>query len=272
MNTIEAIINQAWESKDTINANSKGPFHDAIYEAITLLDTGKVRTAEKIQNKWVINEWVKKVILLYFRISNNQVHKSTTNYYDKIPLKFNDWKEDKFIKAGIRICPGTIIRTGAYLAKNTVLMTSFVNIGSYIDQGTMIDSYATIGSCAQIGKNCHIASGAVIGGVLEPIQSSPVIIDDNCFIGANSSIVEGVNIQEGAVIGMGVSIGISTPIVDRETGNVTYGEIPKYSVVVSGTMPKSKDKYDIRTQCAVIVKNVDAKTRSKTSINELLRI
>ncbi len=272
MKTIEAIINQAWEAKDTISADNNGAFHDAIHESITLLNNGQARTAEKQNDKWITKEWTKKAILLYFRISNNTLCAATSNCYDKIPLKFTKWTKDKFAKAKIRICPGSIVRTGTYLAPNTVVMPSFINIGAYVDSGTMIDSYATVGSCAQIGKDCHIASGAVIGGVLEPIQSSPVIIDDNCFIGANSSIVEGVNVQRGAVIGMGVSIGTSTPIINRETGNIIYGTIPEYSVVVPGTMPKTNNPHNITTQCAVIVKTVDEKTRAKTSINELLRI
>lgn len=243
---------------------------NAVLDAIGLLDSGKARIAEKINGEWHINEWLKKAVLLYFRVHDNEIIPAEfTQFFDKVPLKFKQSSHGEFAEAGVRIVPPAIARKGSYIAPNTVLMPSYINIGAYIDSGTMIDTWATVGSCAQIGKNVHISGGTGIGGVLEPLQASPTIIEDNCFIGARSEIVEGVIVEEGAVISMGVFIGQSTRIYHRETGEISFGRIPKGAVVVPGNLPSGDGKYSL--YCAVIVKQVDEKTRSKISLNELLR-
>jgi len=263
---LKSIIESALLSSKTVSEDLK----QAIEETISLLDQGKIRVAEKIDNQWQVNQWIKKAILLYFRIHDNQVIQgNSTNYFDKIPLKFTNTDELTFKAMGVRIVPPATIRRGAYLAPNTILMPSYVNIGAYIDSGTMVDTWATVGSCAQIGKNVHLSGGVGIGGVLEPLQTNPTIIEDNCFIGARSEIVEGVIVETGAVISMGVYISQSTRIYHRETGTISYGRIPAGSVVVSGNLPSADQKYGL--YCAVIVKQVDAKTREKIGINALLR-
>ncbi len=271
MQELKLKIETAFENPTALS--SKTAPHDlkeAIQQVISLLDEGKIRIAEKINSQWQVNEWIKKAILLYFRIHDNQVIEGDfTNYFDKIPLKFANMNEADFKAMGVRIVPPGTIRRGAYLAPHTVLMPSYVNIGAYVDSGTMVDTWATVGSCAQIGKNVHLSGGVGIGGVLEPLQTNPTIIEDNCFIGARSEIVEGVIVETGAVISMGVYISQSTRIYHRETGAITYGRIPAGSVVVSGNLPSADQKYGL--YCAVIVKQVDAKTREKIGINELLR-
>lgn len=266
------IIEGAFEDRATLTPQNVSPeIKSSVDEIIDHLDKGKVRIAEKINGEWKTHEWLKKAVLLYFRTQENEVIPAGfTQFYDKVPLKYHlDIHED--LKAGgVRIAPHAIARRGAYIAPNTILMPSYVNIGAYIDSGTMVDTWATVGSCAQIGKNVHLSGGAGIGGVLEPLQSSPTIIEDNCFIGARSEIVEGVIVEEGAVISMGVFIGQSTRIYNRETGQITYGRIPAGAVVVPGNLPSEDGKYSL--YCAVIVKQVDAKTRAKTSLNELLRL
>ena len=249
-----------------------GPsIQQAIEEAIDQLDRGTARVAEKINGEWVVNQWLKKAVLLSFAIRDNNIMPSCeTNYFDKVPSKFADYTEERFQQDGFRVVPPAAVRKGSYIASGAVLMPSYVNIGAYVDSGTMVDTWATVGSCAQIGKNVHLSGGVGIGGVLEPIQAGPVIIEDDCFIGARSEIVEGVVVEEGSVISMGVYLGQSTKILDRETGEVSYGRIPAGSVVVSGSMPSKDGSHSL--YCAVIVKKVDAKTRSKTGLNELLRI
>ncbi|MBX3709385.1 MAG: 2,3,4,5-tetrahydropyridine-2,6-dicarboxylate N-succinyltransferase [Gammaproteobacteria bacterium] len=243
---------------------------NAVAHVVELLDSGKARIAEKINGKWHVHEWLKKAVLLYFRIHDNEVVQGGfTKYFDKIPLKYHHTTHEEFVLNGTRVVPPAIARKGAFIAPGAILMPSYVNIGAYIDSGTMVDTWATVGSCAQIGKNVHISGGAGIGGVLEPLQANPTIIEDNCFIGARSEIVEGVIVEEGAVISMGVFIGQSTRIYDRETGNILYGRVPAGSVVVSGSLPSADGKYHL--YCAVIVKQVDAKTREKVGLNELLR-
>jgi 2,3,4,5-tetrahydropyridine-2-carboxylate N-succinyltransferase len=282
MQKLKKIIEKSWENRDQINTKTKGEVRKAVDEVLNLLDSGKLRVAEKVKNKWVINDWAKKAILLSFRLNDNvlmdsglEIGKSEATWYDKVPSKFMGWKEKNFKDAGFRAVPGAIVRKSAFIGKGVVLLPSFVNLGAYVDEGTMVDTWATVGSCAQIGKNCHISGGAGIGGVLEPLQANPVIIEDNCFIGARAEIAEGVIVGTGSVISMGVYIGASTRIVDRETGEVFYGKVPPYSVVVAGSMPgKTKGKKGApvpNLYCVVIVKKVDEKTRSKTSINELLR-
>lgn len=262
------IIEQAWEQRDTINTSTKGEIRDAVESTLNSLDNGSLRVAEKGKEGWQVNQWVKKAILLSFRLNPNELMPS--GHYDKVPLKWQGWSADQFKAAGFRAVPGAVVRHSAFIAKNVVLLPSFVNLGAYVDEGTMVDTWATVGSCAQIGKNCHISGGAGIGGVLEPLQANPVIIEDNCFIGARSEVAEGVIVEEGSVLSMGVYIGASTKIINRETGEVLYGKVPSYSVVVPGTLPgKTPDAPGL--YCAVIVKRVDEKTRSKTSINELLR-
>ena len=280
--TLESTIEAAWEARDTVSPATKGAVREAVEQALDLLDSGKARVAEKQGDAWVVNQWLKKAVLLSFRLSDNQVipfqrsgtYASKAHGYDKVPLKWTDWTADQFKDAGFRAVPGAIVRRSAYIAPGVVLMPSFVNLGAYVDRGTMVDTWATVGSCAQIGKNVHLSGGVGIGGVLEPMQAAPTIIEDNCFIGARSEVVEGCIVREGAVLGMGVFIGKSTKIVDRETGEVMYGGVPPYSVVVSGSMP-GKPLPDgspgPSLYCAVIVKRVDERTRSKTSINELLR-
>lgn len=270
---MEDIINQAWENREEINTDTHGDVRYAVEKALNELDSGKVRIAEKKEDKWRVNQWLKKAVLLSFRLNDMSAipgGPGNSTWWDKVPSKFNNWDENKFKTAGFRAVPNAIVRHSAYIAPNVVLMPSFVNLGAYVDSGTMVDTWATIGSCAQIGKNCHISGGTGIGGVLEPLQAEPVIIEDNVFIGARSEVAEGVVVEEGAVISMGVFLGASTKIVDRASGEVHFGRIPAYSVVVPGTLPgKTPDAPHLA--CAVIVKQVDEKTRSKTSINDLLR-
>ena len=272
LDKFEKIINEAFENKEKINANADKSIIDAIRETIELTDQGKVRVAEKKSGSWIVNQWVKKAILLSFKINKMEILRGPyTSWYDKVPGKSVNWKEEDWKNAGYRHVPNGVVRKGSFIAKNAVLMPCFVNLGAYVDEGTMIDTWASVGSCAQVGKNCHISGGAGIGGVLEPLQAGPVIIEDNCFVGARSEIAEGVLVEEGAVISMGVYIGASTKIVDRSTNEISYGKVPAYSVVVPGTLPNKKNPDGPSLYCAVIVKQVDEKTRSKTSINDLLR-
>ena len=272
LNKFEEIINKAFEDKEKVNANSDKSIIDTIKETIELTDQGKIRVAEKKDGSWIVNQWIKKAILLSFKINKMEILRGPyTSWYDKVPGKSVNWKEEDWKNAGYRQVPNGVVRKGSFIAKNAVLMPCFVNLGAYVDEGTMIDTWASVGSCAQVGKNCHVSGGAGIGGVLEPLQAGPVIVEDNCFIGARSEIAEGVLVEEGAVISMGVYIGASTKIVDRETGEITYGKVPAYSVVVPGSLPNKKNPDGPSLYCAVIVKKVDAKTRSKTSINDLLR-
>ena len=267
---IEKTINEAFENKEKID-NSNKDLNDIVRETIDLLDNGKIRVAEKKGSKWQVNQWIKKAILLSFRVNKMKASKGPySTWYDKVDGKTQGWSEEQVKKAGFRYVPNGVIRKGAHIAKNVVLMPSFINVGAYVDEGTMIDTWASVGSCAQIGKNCHISGGTGIGGVLEPIQTNPTIVEDNCFIGARSEIVEGIIVGEGSVLSMGVFIGQSTKIVARETGKVIFGKIPPYSVIVPGSLP-SKDGKGPSLYCAVIIKQVDEKTRSKTSINDLLR-
>ena len=274
MKEFENIINTAWDNKDSINGQSDKSILDAINQTIELVDKGELRVAEKNGNEWVVNQWVKKAIMLSFRTHDmDSLSGPYSSWYDKSHLlkgKTSGWTKEDHIKAGFRMVPKSPVRKGSFIGKNAVLMPCFVNIGAYVDEGTMVDTWASVGSCAQIGKNCHISGGAGIGGVLEPMQANPTIIEDNCFIGARSEIVEGVIVGEGSVLSMGVFIGQSTKIVYRETGEVIYGKIPPYSVIVPGSLP-SKDGKGPALYCAVIIKQVDEKTRSKTSINDLLR-
>ena len=268
---LEAAIESAWEARDGITPATKGEVRDAIEATLTALDSGALRVAEKRGADWHVNQWAKKAVLLSFRLTDMYEISGSNggaNWWDKVPSKWQGWTEADWRAAAFRAVPGSIVRRSAYIAKGVVLMPSFVNIGAYVDEGSMVDGWATVGSCAQIGKNVHLSGGVGIGGVLEPMQAGPTIIEDNCFIGARSEVVEGCIIREGSVLGMGVFIGKSTKIVDRETGDVMYGEVPAGSVVVAGSMPS---KGGINLYCAVIVKKVDAQTRSKTSINELLR-
>jgi 2,3,4,5-tetrahydropyridine-2-carboxylate N-succinyltransferase len=272
MPTLETLINAAFEKRseifpETVDQSTKS----AIEEAISKLDSGELRVAEKQSNQWIVHQWLKKAVLLSFRIQSNKlINAGYTDFYDKVPLKFSGSTAQELQQTGLRMVPGASIRRGSYIAPNTVLMPSFVNIGAYIDSGVMVDTWATVGSCAQIGKNVHLSGGVGIGGVLEPLQANPTIIEEDCFIGARSEIVEGVIVEKGSVISMGVYIGQSTRIYNRETGEITYGRIPAGSVVVSGNLPSADGKYSL--YCAVIVKQVDEKTRSKVGINELLRI
>ena len=269
---LQNIIDQAWENRAEINpGNGTAELRDAVSHVINGLDNGSIRVAEKTSGDWVVNQWVKKAVLLSFRLENNVVMPSdgTMQFYDKVPTKFANYTPEDFAKGGFRVVPPAVARRGSFIAKNVVLMPSYVNIGAYVDAGAMVDTWATVGSCAQIGKNVHLSGGVGIGGVLEPMQANPTIIEDNCFIGARSEIVEGVIVEENSVISMGVYIGQSTKIYDRATGEVTYGRVPAGSVVVSGNLPSEDGKYSL--YCAVIVKRVDAKTRAKTGINELLR-
>ena len=270
-------IDTAFDNRNDITPATKGPVREAVESALDLLDQGKVRVAEKGANgAWSVNQWLKKAVLLSFRLNDMTViggGPGKAVWWDKVASKFDGWGESQFKSAGFRAVPGSVVRRSAYIAPNVILMPSFVNLGAYVDSGTMVDTWATVGSCAQIGKNCHISGGAGIGGVLEPIQAGPVIIEDNCFIGARAEVAEGVIVREGSVLSMGVYLGTSTKIVDRETGQVLQGEVPPYSVVVSGTLPGKpiNGQPGPSLYCAVIVKRVDEKTRSKTSINELLR-
>jgi len=269
---LESEIEAAWNIRDTITPSTKGKVRDAIEETLETLDKGELRVAEKTENNvWKVNQWAKKAVLLGFRIKDMEIQNGgpqSSGWWDKVDSKFKNWTEKSWKEAGFRAVPNCVVRKSAYIAPGVVLMPSFVNLGAYVDEGTMVDTWATVGSCAQIGKNVHLSGGVGIGGVLEPMQAGPTIIEDNCFIGARSEVVEGCIVREGSVLGMGVYIGQSTKIVDRETGEIMYGEVPPYSVVVSGSMPS---KNNVSLYCAVIVKRVDEKTRSKTGINELLR-
>ena len=274
---IEAIINAAWESREEITPETTGNQREAVEDALQLLDSGQVRVAEKTTQGWIVNQWLKKAVLLSFRLNDMVTIENgpgNSFWYDKVPSKFSGWTDNDFELAGFRAVPNCIVRRSAFIAPGVVLMPSFVNLGAYVDNGTMVDTWATIGSCAQIGKNCHISGGAGIGGVLEPLQADPVIIEDDCFIGARSEVAEGVLVERGSVLSMGVFIGASTKIIDRNTGEVFIGRVPAYSVVVPGSLP-GKDLPDAskgpNLYCAVIVKRVDEGTRAKTSINELLR-
>ena len=267
----EAVIEAAWEARDSVSPATRGAVRDAVEATLAALDAGRLRVAEKRGADWHVNQWAKKAVLLSFRLNDMATisgGNGGSNWWDKVPSKFQGWSADDWRRAGIRAVPGAIVRRSAYIAKSVVLMPSFVNVGAYVGEGTMVDGWSTVGSCAQIGRNVHLSGGVGIGGVLEPMQAGPTIIEDNCFIGARSEVVEGCIVREGAVLGMGVFIGKSTKIVDRETGAVVYGEVPAGSVVVAGSMPS---KGGVSLYCAVIVKKVDAQTRAKTSINELLR-
>ena len=271
MSDIQSIIESAFENRAEITPRTADTIvKEAVNEAMNMLDSGEARVAEPKDGDWVVNEWLKKAVLLSFRIEDNEFMKGGfTNYYDKVPSKYGDYNSREFRAAGVRVVPPATVRKGAYIASGTVLMPSYVNIGAYVDSGTMVDTWATVGSCAQIGKNVHLSGGVGIGGVLEPLQAAPTIIEDNCFIGARSEVVEGVIVEKGSVISMGVYIGQSTRIYNRLTDEVTYGRIPAGSVVVSGNLPSSDGKYSL--YCAVIVKQVDEKTLGKVGINELLR-
>ena len=272
MDDLKRIIEAAWENRDAITTETRGEVRDAVNETLERLDAGAVRVAERgADGQWTVHQWAKQAILLYFRLTPNQIVEADAPgpWWDKVPLKTTGWDAARFQAAGFRSLPGSFVRKGAYVAKGVVLLPSIVNIGAYVDEGTMVDTWATVGSCAQIGKNVHLSGGVGIGGVLEPLQANPTIIEDNCFIGARSEIVEGVIVEANSVISMGVFIGQSTKIYDRATGEVHYGRVPSGSVVVPGNLPSADGKYSL--YCAVIVKRVDAATRSKTSINELLR-
>ena len=272
----QQIIENLWDQKDTINFLEDPKAQEAVNSVLNQLDSGSIRVCEKNNGEWNVNQWIKKAILLSFKTKDMGLIKggpsfesSDTYWWDKVPSKFEGWGESEFKSAGFRAVPNCIVRRSAFIAKSAVLMPCFVNLGAYVDEGTMIDTWSTVGSCAQIGKNCHISGGAGIGGVLEPLQANPVIIEDNCFIGARSEVAEGVIVGEGSVLSMGVFIGASTKIINRDTGEIFMGKVPPYSVVVPGSMPSSKG--NISLYCAVIVKIVDERTRSKTSVNELLR-
>ena len=271
MSDLQTIIESAFDARDTISpSTASAELKAAVNQAIDLLNSGEARVAEKIDGEWVVHQWLKKAVLLFFRCYNNDVIEGAeSKFYDKVPLKFTDYSTERFAKEGMRVVPPAAVRTGTFIGKNVVLMPSYVNIGAFVDEGTMVDTWATVGSCAQIGKNVHLSGGVGIGGVLEPLQANPTIIEDNCFIGARSEIVEGVVVEEGAVISMGVYIGQSTRIYDRETGEIHYGRVPAGSVVVSGSLPSKCGTYSL--YAAVIVKKVDAKTRAKVGINALLR-
>ncbi len=269
--TLIATIDSAFEHRAGFNpANAPAEVRDAVEQALTLLDSGQARVAEKRDGRWHVNEWLKKAVLLSFRLNDNRrIDAGFTRFYDKVSLKYSDYDEERFRAEGVRVVPHAVVRRGAFVAPNTVLMPSYVNVGAYVGAGSMVDTWATVGSCAQIGRNVHLSGGAGIGGVLEPLQASPTIIEDNCFIGARSEIVEGIIVEEGAVVSMGVFIGASTRIYDRERDEVLYGRVPAGAVVVPGSLPAANGKYGL--SCAVIVKRVDAQTRAKVSINELLR-
>ena len=275
---LKSIIETAFDDRDAVTTSTKGDVRKAVNEALNLLDSGKARVAEPGNDgNWTVNQWLKKAVLLSFRLNDMEVIKNGAGgatWWDKVPSKFDGWGDNQFRAAGFRAVPNCVVRHSAHIAKNVVLMPSFVNLGARVDEGTMVDTWATVGSCAQIGKNVHLSGGVGIGGVLEPLQAGPVVIEDNCFIGARSEVVEGCIVREGAVLGMGVYIGQSTKIVNRATGEISYGEVPAYSVVVAGTMPgkpMGNGEPGPGLYCAVIVKTVDEKTRSKTAINELLR-
>ena len=271
MNELQKIIEDAWEARAELNPGSApAKIGEAVTHVIGELDSGKLRVAEKIDGQWMTHQWLKKAVLLSFRLEDNQVMSGgMTSYFDKVPSKCAHYDKHSFQQGGFRVVPPAVARRGSFIGRNVVLMPSYVNIGAYVDEGTMVDTWATVGSCAQIGKNVHLSGGVGIGGVLEPLQANPTIIEDNCFIGARSEVVEGVIVEENSVISMGVYIGQSTKIYDRTSGEILYGRVPAGSVVVSGNLPSTDGKYSL--YCAVIVKKVDAKTRAKTSINELLR-
>ena len=271
MNELQTTIEQAWEKRAELSPGSApAKIGAAVNQVINELDAGKLRVAENIDGAWVVHQWIKKAVLLSFRLEDNTVMAgAATHYYDKVPSKFANYSSEDFARGGFRVVPPAMVRRGSFIAKNAVLMPSYVNIGAYVDEGTMVDTWATVGSCAQIGKNVHLSGGVGIGGVLEPLQANPTIIEDNCFIGARSEIVEGVVVETNSVISMGVFIGQSTRIYDRASGKISYGRVPAGSVVVAGSLPSSDGKYQLN--CAVIVKRVDANTRAKTAINELLR-
>ncbi len=278
ISALEKVIEAAFDNRDTVTTATKGEIRDAVEASLELLDSGKARAATRgADGTWTVHQWLKKAVLLSFRLNDMGVVKGgpgASTWWDKVPSKFEGWGEEQFRSSGFRAVPNAVVRRSAYVAKNVVLMPSFVNLGAYVDEGTMVDTWATVGSCAQIGKNVHLSGGVGIGGVLEPLQAGPTIIEDNCFIGARSEVVEGCIVREGSVLGMGVFIGKSTKIVDRATGEITYGEVPPYSVVVAGTLPGKSfpnGEPGPSLYCAVIVKRVDEKTRSKTGINELLR-
>ena len=275
---LQSTIDEAWEARDSVSSETQGEVRDAVNAALNLMDSGEARVAEKISGNLHVNQWLKKAVLLSFRLNEMTTIAggpgNNTTWWDKVPSKFEGWTAKEFGAAGFRAVPNCTVRHSAYIAPNVVLMPSFVNLGAYVDEGTMVDTWATVGSCAQIGKNCHLSGGVGIGGVLEPLQADPVIIEDNCFIGARSEVVEGVIVEEGAVLAMGCFISSSTKIVDRATGEIHRGRVPAYSVVVPGALPGPVSPEGAPTPslaCAVIVKTVDAQTRSKTSINELLR-
>jgi 2,3,4,5-tetrahydropyridine-2-carboxylate N-succinyltransferase len=274
---LQTTVEQAWEERDGVNPATKGPIRDAVNSALAMLDNGSARVAEKRDGQWIVNQWLKKAVLLSFRLSDMALISGgagTGHWWDKVPSKFAGWGESRFRDAGFRAVPGSIVRAGAFINKGVVLMPSFVNLGAYVDEGTMVDTWTTVGSCAQIGKNVHLSGGVGIGGVLEPLQAGPVVIEDNCFIGARSEVAEGVIVEEGAVLSMGVYLGASTKIIDRATGEIFVGRVPAYSVVVPGSLPGkplSDGTPGPSLYCAVIVKRVDAQTRAKTGINELLR-
>jgi len=271
MQTLQQIIEDAFEQRQTLSIETAKPeLISAIHEVLSCLDLGQYRVAEKINDEWVVHQWLKKAVLLSFKLYPNQVINSGfCQFYDKVPLKFQGYTQEQFQQSGVRVVPPAMVRKGAYIAKNSVLMPSYVNVGAYIDEGVMVDTWATVGSCAQIGKNVHLSGGVGIGGVLEPLQANPTIIEDNCFIGARSEVVEGVIVERNSVLSMGVFLGQSTKIYNRLTGTITYGRIPAGSVVVAGSLPGNDGSYSL--YCAVIVKQVDEKTRAKVSINELLR-
>ena len=275
MNNLENTINKAFDNKETVNQETQGEIREGVNETLNSLDKGLIRVCEKINGNWVVNQWIKKAILLSFRLNDNEISKGPySTWFDKVPGKTINWTKEDHINAGFRFVPNAVVRKSAYIAKGVILMPSFVNLGAYVDEGTMIDTWSTVGSCAQIGKNCHISGGAGIGGVLEPLQANPVIVEDNCFIGARSEVAEGVIVGEGSVLSMGVFIGASTKIIDRTTGETHMGKVPPYSVLVPGSLPgKTLPDGSVGPSlyCAVIVKRVDEKTRSKTSINDLLR-
>jgi 2,3,4,5-tetrahydropyridine-2,6-dicarboxylate N-succinyltransferase len=273
---LQTIIEAAWDARDTVNPATQGDVRAAVVDALAMLDNGTARVAEKNSGEWIVNQWLKKAVLLSFRLNDNEIVAGPggANWWDKVPSKFANWDENRFRDAGFRAVPGSVVRAGAHIGKNVILMPSFVNIGAHVGDGTMVDTWATVGSCAQIGKNVHLSGGVGIGGVLEPLQANPVIIEDDCFIGARSEVVEGVIVEQGAVLAMGVFLSSTSKIIDRATGEIFVGRVPSYSVVVPGALP-GKPLPDgspgPSLACAVIVKRVDAQTRAKTAINELLR-
>jgi len=271
MNNIQQIIEKAWEDRSQITPGSAPTeLREAVGEVIAALDSGRLRVAEKLDGAWVTHQWLKKAVLLSFRLEDNvPIEAGSLQFFDKVPTKFSGWTQSDFAAGGFRVVPPAVARRGAYIARNVVLMPSYVNIGAWVGEGTMVDTWATVGSCAQIGRNVHLSGGVGIGGVLEPLQANPTIIEDNCFIGARSEVVEGVIVEENSVLSMGVYLGQSTRIYDRETGQILYGRVPAGSVVVPGSLPAKDGSYSL--YCAVIVKRVDAQTRAKTGINELLR-